>query len=511
MSLLKRKSIARIGLRTSIEKLADSTKVLLHDYNDSLRDELLANSEYIEEQLRELKSLDVELLEFIDEDDIEKDVVESADFAAKHRVLLAKIKSKTVVTPIIRQTPTVPNQAPKNNFVKLPFLHLQKFGGDPTEWSSFWDIFASAIDKNEELEPVQKFNYLKSYLYGDAARAIDGFKPTNETYFEAVRLLHERFGDKQVIISGHMNKFKELKEVKSMANVKELRNLYDKVESNVRSLESVGVSMGTYGTFLAPEILKLLPQELRIILTRKLPDMWDLGLLLRELQEEVNVREKCMFAYAATPTDKEVFTPSVQTPRVRSQPSASALYTGVTRNGHSQNREKSNTFACIFCSKDHLSRNCDIVTDHRARRDILRQKGRCFICMRSGHLARDCRSQFGCFKCKGKHHSAICNSYKTPKETPTTAVPNTAEPKAHFEQNKCTVADRESGNFVARQRRRESRCANSIRFWQPEVLCDTEAKERIEFKSCWKREFADQSIWRRAAANERLRYSADCC
>ena len=240
MSLLKRKSIARIGLRTSIEKLADSTKVLLHDYNDSLRDELLANSEYIEEQLRELKSLDIELLAFIDEDDIEKDVVESADFAAKHRVLLAKIKSKTAVTPIIRQTPTVQNQAPKNNFVKLPFLHVQKFGGDPTEWSSFWDVFASAIDKNDELEPVQKFNYLRSYLYGDAARAIDGFKPTNETYFEAVRLLHERFGDKQVIISGHMSKFKELKEVKSMANVKELRNLYDKVESNVRSLESVG-------------------------------------------------------------------------------------------------------------------------------------------------------------------------------------------------------------------------------------------------------------------------------
>ena len=83
---------------------------------------------------------------------------------------------------------------------------------------------------------------MKMKKNGDAARAIDGFKPTNETYFEAVRLLHERFGDKQVIISGHMNKFKELKEVKSMANVKELRNLYDKVESNVRSLESVGVS-----------------------------------------------------------------------------------------------------------------------------------------------------------------------------------------------------------------------------------------------------------------------------
>ena len=438
MSLLKRKSIARIGLRTSIEKLADSTKVLLHDYNDSLRDELLANSEYIEEQLRELKSLDVELLAFIDEDDIEKDVVESADFAAKHRVLLAKIKSKTAVTPIIHQTPTVPNQAPKNNFVKLPFLHVQKFGGDPTEWSSFWDVFASAIDKNDELEPVQKFNYLRSYLYGDAARAIDGFKPTNETYFEAVRLLHERFGDKQVIISGHMNKFKELKEVKSMANVKELRNLYDKVESNVRSLESVGISMDTYGTFITPEILKLLPQELRIVVTRKLPGTWDLGLLLQVLKEELNVREKCMFAFAATPTEKkeEVCTPSFQPSRAqRNLATASALYAGARRNERNQSLEKSSTVACYFCNKEHLSRNCNVVTDHRARRDILRQLGRCFVCMRTGHRARDCRSQFGCYNCKGSHHSAICNAYKAHAESPKPTVSNTEEPKAQTTTN----------------------------------------------------------------------------
>ena len=40
--------------------------------------------------------------------------------------------------------------------------------------------FASAIDNNTDLENVQKLNYLKSYLYGNAARAIDGFQATNE-------------------------------------------------------------------------------------------------------------------------------------------------------------------------------------------------------------------------------------------------------------------------------------------------------------------------------------------
>ena len=84
-------------------------------------------------------------------------------------------------TPALHQTPSVPNQVSKSNVLKLLFLHVQKFGGDPTEWSSFGDVFASALDKNHELEPMQKFNNMKSYLHGDAAHAIEGFKPTDET------------------------------------------------------------------------------------------------------------------------------------------------------------------------------------------------------------------------------------------------------------------------------------------------------------------------------------------
>ena len=101
----------------------------------------------------------------------------------------------------------------------------------------------------------------------------------------------------------------------SIVNVEDLRNVYDKVESNFSSLESIGVSMDTYGTFLAPEILKLLPQMLRIGLIRRLPDMWALGLLLKDLRGELNVREKCMFTCTAMPPDKELHTPSVQPSR----------------------------------------------------------------------------------------------------------------------------------------------------------------------------------------------------
>ncbi len=215
------------------------------------------------------------MTKYISETDIESSIMESMQIAVKYRVLLSKIKSKTeaAAAPIpASPSPQSQVQASRVKAVKLPYLQLKRFNGKPTEWNSFWDSFASAVDNNKELEPVQKFNYLKSYLGGTAVRTIEGLKPTNETYSEAVKLLKERYGNKQVIISSHMRKFAEIKEVKSITDLKELRDLYDKVETNVRSLESMGVSTESYGTFLAPQILQKLPTKLRITLTRKLSD-----------------------------------------------------------------------------------------------------------------------------------------------------------------------------------------------------------------------------------------------
>ena len=104
---------------------------------------------------------------------------------------------------------------------------------------------------------MQKFNYLKSYLYGSAALALDRLQSTNENYAEAVEMLNDRFGNKQVVISSHMRKFDEMKALKSIANLSGLRELYDQVESNVRSLQSVGVSRESYETCLSPKVLQI--------------------------------------------------------------------------------------------------------------------------------------------------------------------------------------------------------------------------------------------------------------
>ena len=57
---------------------------------------------------------------------------------------------------------------------RLPKLSLPIFSGDPLTWQTFWDSFYAAIHANTNLSGIQKFNYLKAQLQGDAARANDG-------------------------------------------------------------------------------------------------------------------------------------------------------------------------------------------------------------------------------------------------------------------------------------------------------------------------------------------------
>ena len=60
----------------------------------------------------------------------------------------------------------VPNYSANN---RLPKLTFPVFSGDPLSWQTFWDSFNAAVHNNTTLSCIQKFNYLKSQLQGDAA------------------------------------------------------------------------------------------------------------------------------------------------------------------------------------------------------------------------------------------------------------------------------------------------------------------------------------------------------
>jgi len=90
--------------------------------------------------------------------------------------------------------PTIPGLAnhvhvpSQSSTSRLPKLTIPVFSGDPLNWQTFWDLFSAAIHTNPALGCIQKFNYLKAQLQGDAARAIAGLPLTECKYQHSIEL-----------------------------------------------------------------------------------------------------------------------------------------------------------------------------------------------------------------------------------------------------------------------------------------------------------------------------------
>ena len=61
-----------------------------------------------------------------------------------------------------------------------------------------------------------------------------------------------------------------------------------------------------------------------------------------------------------------------------------------------------------FVQKTSFSNKCPKVTDIVTLRKNLRDSGRCFMCLRSGHKISECTSTKTCYYCKERHNSALC-------------------------------------------------------------------------------------------------------
>ena len=80
---------------------------------------------------------------------------------------------------------------------------------------------------------------------------------------------------------------------------------------------------------------------------------------------------------------------------------------GTTRSFVSKGVQ-SNKIACYFCTKEHYSNECTVVKDAEKRKVMLREVSRCFNCLRTGHVIKNCQSKLRCRKCHQKHNTAIC-------------------------------------------------------------------------------------------------------
>ena len=411
--LIKKKIKTRGGHTSVVRQSITKAKNLLPADGTAVTHELKPKLEAVKGTLTrgldEIKRLTNEIIEIADDEELmKKELLEAAEFAEEIDEVNFLINSCCT----IQAPPTVVNTAPNVNIVgkvKLPKLSLVTFDGEPTNWQPFWDSFRSSIHENAALANVDKLQYLKQSLVGIAADTISGLPLTNSSYGEAVDLLGKRFGDKQIVISRHMENLMELPKIASNTELRKLRNLYDKTEATVRSLKSLGVDTNGYSAFITPVIMSKIPQELRLIVSRKMTEEWSLEALLKELGEELSLREKCALA----PVDGKVPPTEGRGKFHRPmpcQPTVATLIVNGDRRNRNQTQDRRNIPNCLFCDKRHYSASCTALTDPRTRKNILRERNRCFVCLKEGHFGRNCYSNVKCYHCGGRHHSSICNS-----------------------------------------------------------------------------------------------------
>ena len=174
--------------------------------------------------------------------------------------------SLTEVMPTTSSNVTGRTHSQQFTASRLPKLTLPTFSGNPLHWLTFWDSFQAAIHLNPNLSAVQKFNYLKAQVDGDAAKTIEGFPLSDQNYLHAVTILQDHFGQTHKLVAAHMQ---ALLEVASPSNtLTSLRTFHDVINSHSRGLSSLGKSEDTYGDLLVPIILNKLPKETRQNLAR---------------------------------------------------------------------------------------------------------------------------------------------------------------------------------------------------------------------------------------------------
>ena len=389
-----------------------------------------------------IEKCDAEILDLTtEENDVAAEIENSSAYSDKITEAVTKLeltlkhfdkKKAADSKPVVKTEP----ESSSNMQIKLPAIKVGEYDGSLLTWSVFWDKFDVAIHSRSDLADIQKYTYLKSYLVGEAKRAIQGVTYDKDNYQNAIDTLKSRFGNKQLRVSAHMKELQNITAVLNIHDVSGLRRMYDCLETNIGNLKVLGVDVATYGSLLIAVIYNRIPDELRIKISLHFADQdWKLDDAMKIFKNELEARERSS-AIAGASTNSDWYNESGSdfatghslqinaSPRLNS-PRSRGRGRGTHRGGRGRrsgfnNENFSNirpngganqrTAICAFCKEGHLSSRCSNITDIAARLEIVQRERRCFICLKQNHRSRDCNLQFySCVRCNQKHNIALCD------------------------------------------------------------------------------------------------------
>ncbi|XP_064635263.1 uncharacterized protein LOC135492635 [Lineus longissimus] len=374
-------------------------------------DEVSIVLELIDNKIKLLETLDKNILTLVEDTLYEATIEEADDYLinVRHQYGRYLRKRNKLTTHDTSTGPTATTSPSKSRSYRLPKLTITKFNGNVLLWQTFEDDFNSAIGTNDTLTPIEKFQFLRAQLEGEAYSTIAGLPLTDANYRHAFQLLKERYGEKQRIISAYMQALWQLPRTSS--DVTGLRSFMDKLETYVRGLTALGKAESSYQELLVPMLLDKIHRDIRQQITRS---HGIAEFTLQELRETLRKELRAMEAGDSNVTlDCNTFSTSDYAMPFSSETNATAAFhTNAKRNTHHRGRFSTTPVAnkpkCAWCKGDHYHTECVVVSDVNKRYDIAKRENICFNCL-GAHRVNECRSRKSCKNCHKRHHTALCS------------------------------------------------------------------------------------------------------
>lgn len=310
--------------------------------------------------------------------------------------------------------------------IKLPTIKLPNFDGNFNKWLEFHDTFNSLIHTNPALNEINKFQYLKLSLTGQAASVIEALEISTLNYPVAWKLVCDRYNNKRQLVHNHLVSLMNIPTVKN--NETSLRALVDHISKHMRALTSLKEKTENWDTL----IIFIFSQKLDSATSTKweeyrnsLKDTPTLDNFYNFLRNHANVLEMVQASHG----DKHNSTKEKTKEKVFHSEKSNKLFVAAACQ---DNPSKPKARSCLICSKDHLIYYCEqfnnmSINERQAEVNKLKL---CSNCLRSGHFVNQCLAS-PCRFCKRKHNSLLHKpNFSTTKvegnnsSNPTTSVCN---------------------------------------------------------------------------------------
>ncbi|XP_050505341.1 uncharacterized protein LOC126883721 [Diabrotica virgifera virgifera] len=146
---------------------------------------------------------------------------------------------------------------------KLPPIEFKKFNGELKDWLPFWSQF-KVVHDDPSIDLHDKIAYLRqATLEGSKARRlVESFPAVADNYSKIINSLKSRFGREDLQIEVYIRELLKLILSRVSSSSCNVSTLYDMIESQLRSLETLGISADKYAAILYPLIESCLPEDM---------------------------------------------------------------------------------------------------------------------------------------------------------------------------------------------------------------------------------------------------------